>query len=128
LDETTSSTLLGRPDFIAFIREKYLAGKKPDKEIPALQELHAKISIQDIFALVDNFFKNEPTLSRNVKLFLCRKYTGERLQDIGAYFGIGESGVSQASSRMARKMATDKKLKGRVKTIERKLNSSRMKT
>ena len=128
LAETTSSTLLGSPDFIAFIREKYLAGKKPDKEIPALQELHAKISIQDIFALVDNFFKNEPTLSRNVKMFLCRKYTGARLKDIGAHFGIGESGVSQASSRMARKMANDKKLKGRVKKIEVKLNSSRMKT
>jgi putative transposase len=115
-------------NFIAFIREEYLAGKEPDKEIPALQELHEKISIQDIFALVDNFFGNEPALSRNVKLFLCRKYTGERLKDIGAHFGIGESGVSQASSRMARKMTNDKELQGRVKKIETKLNSLRMKT
>jgi len=128
LDETTSSTLLGSPDFIAFIKEKYLSGKKPDKEIPALKELHEKISIQDIFAVVDTVFGNEPALSRNVKLFLCRKYTGERLKDIGESFGIGESGVSQASSRMTRKMATDKKLKGRVNKIEIKLNSSRMKT
>jgi hypothetical protein len=124
LAETTSSTLLGSPDFITFIKEKYLSDKKPDKEMPSLQELHEKISIQDIFAQVDIFFKNEPTLSRNIKMFLCRKYTGARLKDIGAHFGIGESGVAQASSRMNRKMANDKKLKGRVKTIERKLNSN----
>jgi chromosomal replication initiation ATPase DnaA len=128
LAETTSSTLLGSPDFIAFITEKYLSGKKLDKEIPALQELHEKISIQDIFSIVDTFFGNEPTLARNVKMFLCRKYTGERLKDIGAHFGIGESGVAQASSRMARKMANDKKLKGRVNKIETKLNSSKMKS
>jgi hypothetical protein len=46
------------------------------------------------------------------------------LKDIGGHFGIGESGVSQASSRMTRKMANDKKLKGGVKTIEIKLNSN----
>ena len=61
-------------------------------------------------------------------MFLCRKYTGERLKDIGEHFGIGESGVSQANNRMARKMANDKKLKERVNKIEIKLNSSRRKT
>jgi hypothetical protein len=50
------------------------------------------------------------------------------LKDIGEHFGIGESGVAQASIRMIRKMANDKKLKGRVKKIEIKLNSSRVKT
>jgi chromosomal replication initiation ATPase DnaA len=105
-----------------------LSGKKPDKEIPALQELHAKIYIQDIVCSSGQFFGSEPALSRNVKLFLCRKYTSERLKDIGAYFGIGESGVAHANRRMTRKIANDKNLKGRVKKIETKLNSSRMKT
>jgi len=50
------------------------------------------------------------------------------LKDIGEHFGIGEFGVSQANSGMARKMAEDKKLKGRVNKIEIKLNLSRMKT
>ena len=82
----------------------------------------------DIFAAVDTVFGNEPVLSRNVKMFLCRKYTGERLKDIDEHFGIGESGVSQSNSRMVRKMASDKKLKGRVNKIEIQFDSSRMKT
>ncbi len=124
LNDTTSSTLLGSPDFIASIKEKYLAGKNPDKEIPALKELHEKISIQQISALVDTVLGDEPPLSRNVKLYLSRKYTGERLKDIGGHFGIGESGVSQATSRMTRKMANNKKLKGMVNKIEKELNLS----
>ena len=128
LHETIGSTLLGSSDFIALIKEKYLAGEKADKEIPALKELHEKVSIEEIFALVNTAFGNDPALSRNVKLYLCRKYTGKRLKDIGEHFGIGESGVSQAFSRMTRKMANDKKLKGRVNKIEKKLELSRMKT
>jgi len=31
LDEVVSLTLLGSPDFIAFIKDKSLSGKKPDK-------------------------------------------------------------------------------------------------
>ncbi len=128
LDEVTSSTLLGSPDFIGFIKEKYLSGRIPDREIPALKELHGKVSIEDILALVDRDFGNEPPLSRNVKLYLCRKYTGERLKDIGKFFGIGESGVAQAASRMARKIDEDSKVNVRIKKIERKLELSRMKT
>lgn len=54
-----------------------MAGEKPDKEIPALKELHEIVSIQEIFVLVDTVFGNDPALSRNVKLYLSRKYTGE---------------------------------------------------
>jgi len=43
-----SSTLLGSPDFIAFIKDKFLLGKKPDKELPALKELIDKVSLKDI--------------------------------------------------------------------------------
>jgi len=56
-----------------------------------------------------------------VKMFLCQRYTGEKLKDIGTYFGIGESGVSQACRRVKDKIRNDKKL-------ERKINVSRMMT
>jgi len=42
LDEVVSSTLLGSPDFIAFVKDKFLSGKKPDKGLPALKELIKK--------------------------------------------------------------------------------------
>ena len=66
---------------------------------------------------VDSVLGKQPALAQHVKLFLCRKCTGEKLKDIGIHFGIGESGVSQGSRRVA-----DKK---KTKSLEEK--SSRLK-
>jgi len=128
LDEVVSSTLLGSADFIAFIKDKFLSGKKPDKELPALKELIDKASLKDIFDEVESVFGKEAALSRNVKMFLCQRYTGEKLKDIGTYLEIGESGVSQACRRVKDKIRKDKKLERKISKIEKKINASRMKT
>jgi len=77
---------------------------------------------------VESVFGEEPALARNVKMFLCQRYTGKKLKDIGIQFGIGESAVSQASRRVNDKIRNDKKLKRKISKIEKKLNMSRMKT
>ena len=128
LDDVVSSTLLGSPDFIAFIKDKYLSGKKPDKELPALKELSQKASTQDIFDEVEAIFSKEKALARNIKMYLCQRYTSERLKDIGSHFAIGQSGVSQASRRVAQRIEKDKKLKKKIDNIIKKLNVSQMKT
>jgi len=128
LDEVVSSTLLGSPDFIEFIKDNFLIGKKPDKELPALKKLIKRASMQDIFEEVELVFTDDKVLARNVKMYLCQRYTGERLKDIGLHFGIGESGVSQAGRRVAQKIENDKQLKKRITKISKKMNLSRMKT
>ena len=81
-----------------------------------------------IFEEVELVFTQDKVLAKNVKIYLCQKYTGERLKDIGLHFGIGESGVSQAGRRMAQKIEKDKKLKKKIAKIEKQTNLSRMKT
>ena len=122
LDEVVSSTLLGSPGFITFIKDKFLSGKKPDKDLPALKELVEKASMQDIFDEVESVFGKEPALCRNIKMFLSQRYTCENLKDIGTHFGIGESGVSQASRRVNDKIRSDKKLRRKIRKIEKELN------
>ena len=128
LDQVVSSTLLGSADFIAFIKDNFLSTKKPDKELPALKELVKKTSIQDIFEKVELVFPKEKVLARNVKMYLCQRNTGKKLKEIGLHFGIGESGVSQASRRVAQKIEKDKKLKKKIVRLEKQINLSRMKT
>jgi len=77
---------------------------------------------------VESVFGKEAALGRNVIIFLCQRYTGEKLKDIGTYFGIGESGVSQACRRVKDKIRNDKKLERKITKIKKKLNASRMKT
>ena len=107
---------------ITFIKDKLLSGKKPDKDLLALKELVEKASMQDIFDEVESVFGKEPALGRNVKMFLSQRYTGDKLKDIGTHFGIGESGVSQASRRVNDKIRSDKKLGRKIRKIEKNLN------
>ena len=102
--------------------------KKPDKELPALKELVKKTSVQDIFKEVELVLTEDKSLARNVKMYLCQRYTGKKLKEIGLYFGIGESGVSQACRRVAQKIEKDKKLKKKIERLEKQINLSRMKT
>lgn len=44
-------------------------------------------------------------------IYLCHKYSGAKLKEIGEQFGIGESAVSQASRRFAQELGRDKKLR-----------------
>jgi chromosomal replication initiation ATPase DnaA len=61
-------------------------------------------------------------------MYLCQRYTGNKLKEIGLYFGIGESGVSQACRRVAQKIEKDKKLKKKIVRLEKQIKLSRMKT
>jgi chromosomal replication initiation ATPase DnaA len=46
-------------------------------------------------------FSDDMVKARNVKMYLCRRYTGEILEDIGLHFGIGETSISKAGRRVA---------------------------
>jgi hypothetical protein len=52
----------------------------------------------------------------------------ESLKERGKHFGIGDSGVSQTSRRIAMRIGEDNKLRENVEKIESKMNLSRMKT
>lgn len=121
LNGVIGSTLLGSAEFVTFIKEKFLSGQRPVKAVPALNELIDKISMQDIFNEVDAVFGNSRPMVRNVKMFLCQRHTGEKLKNIGACFGVGESAVSQAGRRVRGKMKTDKGLERKIAKIEKKL-------
>ena len=126
LKDVAGSTLLGSPDFIASIKEKFLSDRQADKDLPALKELVERASIQEILDAVESVLGDQPVLARSVKMFFCQRHTGERLKDIGAHFGVGESGVSQASRRIRDKMEKDKSLRKKISRIEKELNLSRM--
>jgi len=128
LKDVVSSTLLGNVDFISYIKETFLSDKKPDKDLPALKELAPKASMHDIFNAVDDSLGNDTKLARNVKMYLCQKYTAKKLKDLGRCFGIGESGVSQASRRVFQWMGKDINLRREIEKLETRIKVSRMKT
>ncbi len=70
-----------------------------------------KVSLKNIFDEVESVFGKEAALGRNVKMFLCQRDTGEKLKDIGGFFGIEKSGVSHTCRRVKDKIRKDKNVK-----------------
>ncbi|MBE0504500.1 MAG: hypothetical protein IBX46_10265 [Desulfuromonadales bacterium] len=57
-------------------------------------------------------------------MYLCHKYSGAKLKEIGERFGIGQSAVSPASRRFMVEMVRDQELRSLVDNIEVKLGLS----
>lgn len=128
LRKVTASLLLGSKDFIKLIKSKYLSDRYPERDLPALKQLSSRITSKMVFDGVDAVFGDELTRARKLKIYLCRKHTGEKLKIIGDYFGIGDSAVSQSSKRFERNIEMDKKLKKLVEQIEKRLILSKVET
>ena len=86
----------------SFVKATYLSRRKPDKNLPALKQLAEGESIQTICAEVEAAFTGQARLARSIQMYLCQKYARMKLKDIGAYFGVGQSGVCQAARRVTR--------------------------
>jgi DNA-directed RNA polymerase specialized sigma subunit len=47
--------------------------------------------------MVDSVIQTDDKLAKQIKLYFYHKYSGLKLKEIGKYFDICESGVSQTS-------------------------------
>ena len=109
LVELSHSVILGSQEFVDVIKDKFLKGKKTDRELPALNEITNRPGLDHIEQVVDSLLQPDEKLARQVKLYLCHRYSGKKLREIGKRFGVSESGVTQASRRIRLKQKNDKK-------------------
>ena len=124
LAELSHSVILGSREFVEEIKDRFLIGKQPDRELPALREMTNRPGLDGIEHVVDLVFQSDQKLARQVKLYLCHRYSGKRLREIGQRFGVSESGVTQASRRIGTKQQNDKKLRKLItKTLKQLLSN-----
>jgi REP element-mobilizing transposase RayT len=122
LEETVASTILGSDNFIELIKDTYLDRKKRDRNLPALKELIKSKDIAETYEEVEAIFNNKASLSKKITLYLFHKYTDTPLKEIGTYFGIGESAVSEASRQFDIILKKNRKLQKEIESIREKLN------
>ena len=127
LKEVFASTILGDTSFIEYVKNNFVNNNETDREIPAAKAFTEKASMEDIFKGVDREF-SEGRLSRDVKQYLCHRYTPERLKTIGEQFSVSESAVSHATRRVTKTIEKDKKVHKKIDKLINKLNISRFKT
>jgi len=55
-------------------------------------------------------------------MYLCHRYSGEKLRTIGEVFNFREAAISEASHLFPRKMEKNKKLENAIERIKGELN------
>ncbi len=64
--------------------------------------------LEEIIKQATKVLSEDAALLKRVQIYLCHKISGQKLKDIGLHFGIGVSGVSQASGELRCKSKTIK--------------------
>jgi hypothetical protein len=121
LDAAIGSSILGDNRFVAEIEKQHLEGREIDRDIPDLRKISGRWSPDRIIETVRGVFSEDSSIGRKVSIYLCHRYSGARLKEIGERFGIGASGVSQESRRFAKRMVDDEDLKKIVDGLREKL-------
>lgn len=122
LKDVVGSTLLGGVAFVNEIKSKYLEERKRDRNIPALRALSDRPTIEEIASVVRGVGGDRDKLTRKMSIYFSHRYSGLRLRDIGEYFNIGESAVSQMSRRFAIEAADDLDIERKIKRAKKMLN------
>lgn len=115
-----ASTMLGSESFVCELTERHIDGKQNDRELPAARKLMSKPSLQAIMEAVKDISISS-RLTKNASIYLCHKYSGSGLKEIGEKFGTKESAVSQASRRFAQVLERDKELLKQVEEVRKNL-------
>jgi len=101
LQKTVAATLLGSEKFIEWVKERWVKNRGFHRDIPALKKMASPPSLPFIREKCDTVFGNGAILSRRVALYLCHRFSGLPLGEIGKFFGgISPSAVSQNSRRV----------------------------
>lgn len=115
------SAILGSHEFIAEIEEKHLEKKQADRDIPDLRRIACRWSVEEIIETVRGFLEKESSLAKKLSIYLCHRYSGARLKEIGDRFGIGAAGVSQESRRFAIRIQADGELRKIVDDLRERM-------
>jgi putative transposase len=121
LENTFASTVLGGDNFISEIQERHISGRAAERDLPALRNLSVSVSPEDIHAAVAEALSADGQ-ARKAAIYLCHRYSGAKLSEIGIYFRLSHSGVTQASKRFAEDIERDENLRDTVGYVRSQLN------
>ncbi|MDF1551894.1 MAG: transposase [Deferrisomatales bacterium] len=120
-EKVVGSTVLGSRGFVEWVQETFIAAGSGDREVPAARALAVWPSLDAIEAAVARGFPEDSRLARKLALYLSHRHSGRPLKDIGNRFGLGPSGVSEASRSGAQAVAKWPEVRRRVAEIAREV-------
>lgn len=82
LAELSHSVILDSSEFVDKIKDLFLRGKQPNRELLALKDMTSRAEMKHAEQVVHSVVPSDEKLGQQVKLYLCHRYSGERLREI----------------------------------------------
>jgi len=115
-----ASTFLGSKEFIDKIRLEYLEKKEMDnRDLPALKKILIGPSLESIEKAVLKRVGRSDPLFKKICIYLSYQRSGLNLREIGEYFGMQRSAISQLSRRFTEAVKGSQELRGVLSRIEK---------
>jgi putative transposase len=120
--EAEVSGILGKPDFVARIKDLFLADKvlEEAREIPQLKRLKTRPAMADVMTDASELLGPHNKHARKVAIFVIHKNTDYLLREIGAFFGIGISAITDICRRTRKELPSNDSLAQAVGKLERR--------
>jgi len=120
LKKVIASTFLGDKEFIERIKLEYLEKKEIDRrDLPALKKILIGPSLESIEKGVMKVVGRGDPLFKKMCIYLSYQHSGLNLGEIGEYFGMQRSAISQLSRRFAETIKGDQELRKVLNNIEK---------
>jgi REP element-mobilizing transposase RayT len=130
--EVVGGLILGDRAFVEWIKEAFLSARNEEEEIPQLRELKPRPSLESIVEVVGDEMRCSEeeilekglnnNIGREMAIYLARDLSGTSCKALGKYFGgISGPGISRNYNHFAGRLAGDRRLKGKVNKIKRRL-------
>ena len=114
-------TILGTPEFVGRIQEEYEERMLQDRNLPMPHRTAAKADLDRIVESVQEAFGERKRQAEKIAIHLAHRFSGLKLREIGARFGMKDSGVSEASRRFSRALEKDETLRNVVEELRKDL-------
>jgi REP element-mobilizing transposase RayT len=125
LKGVVASTVLGSRGFVEEITGSHLKGTSFDRSVPAVRKLTTRPMLEEIVTNVNTLLGEGEEFRRSVSIYCCQNFSGAKLKEIGAYFGISDAAVSQTSRRLVLKAEQDREIRRLLDRIEEQMKRVR---
>lgn len=111
LKEVFASTFLAGSEFIRRAKEELVDITDGDaRNIPALRDLITRPSLEQIERAIELVMRSDHPLHRRFCIYVSHRHSGFSLKEVGAYYGMEGSAISQSSRRFRQRILEDRKL------------------
>jgi REP element-mobilizing transposase RayT len=120
LKKVIASTFLGSKEFVERIKLEYLGKKEIDRrDLPALKKILIGPTLEAIEEVVREIVGRGDPLFKKICIYLGYQHSGLKLREIGEYFGMQGSAISQLSRRFAETIKGNRELRKVLGKIEK---------